>query len=148
MKINFLAVLVCVIVAQLIGMIWFGFIFGGSWMAMNGFSPQAQMSSGAMPYIYSVIDSAFFALFLSWLFNRMAVRSAMEGAGVALFIGVAAVLLGVVTGYSFAGRPMRLALIDACGPMLWMTVMGTIIGGWKTKAQKSAKVRNIIRSDS
>ena len=141
MKINYFAVVACVLMHMVLGGIWFSAVFGNAWMEYNHIAPGSEMAGGPMPYLYSIFMAIMMAFLVSWLSGRMNIRNALDGARAGFFIGFSTFLVGFATNYRYSGRPMKLALIDALYPVLSLTIMGAIIGGWKTKAQKIAQMQ-------
>jgi hypothetical protein len=134
-RINPLALLVCVVLHAVLGMLWFGTLFSNTWMTLLGKSmADLQNGAGSIAYVYSILQSIVMALFLAWLLKRLFVKTAMEGMRTGFIVGFATIFVSAVTNYTFALRPMQLALIDSLYPVLSLTLMGAVIGGWQKKS--------------
>ncbi len=133
LKINHLAVLVSVVLLFVLGFLWYGPIFGEQWMGMVGLD-QAKIEAnppGAGIWVTNVISAVVSMYALAWLFTRLNVQSAMDGAKYALIIGVAFVLLSTMTSNMFAQRPYGLAWITAGNTTVGFVIGGIVLGAWR-----------------
>jgi len=119
LKINYLAVLVIVILAQIIPMGWYT-AFQEKWMAYNNLTMEMGSDAGATPYIASIVYGAFLAWALAWAFQRMKVESAMDGLKSALILGFPVTILSNIMINLFSMRPYSLSWIDGgCGLIIF-----------------------------
>lgn len=133
LKINHLAVLVSVVMLFVLGFLWYGPIFGDQWMGMVGLDLDKIEANppGAGVWVTNVISAVVSMYALAWLFTRLNVQSAMDGAKYALIIGVAFVLLSTMTGNMFAQRPYGLAWITGGNTTVGLVIGGIILGAWR-----------------
>lgn len=133
-KINYLAILVCVILAQIIPAIWYN-IFSDQWMTANKLSMETiEKNASAMPYVVSIIHAILFTLVLAWLFKRMNVSSGIDGLQIGLAIGFAFVLMEHMTVNMFSQRPYYLTWIDGGCTFVVIPICGFILGAWRKYA--------------
>jgi hypothetical protein len=130
LKINYLAVLVIVILAQIIPMGWYT-AFQEKWMAYNNITMEMGEEAGITPYIASLVYAAFLAWALAWLFKRMKVESAMDGLKSALILGFPATILSNIMINLFSMRPYGLSWIDGGCGLIIFAVAGLVLGGWR-----------------
>ncbi|CAD5270284.1 MULTISPECIES: DUF1761 domain-containing protein [unclassified Imperialibacter] len=130
LKINHWAILVIVVLGQVIPALWYG-MFAETWMRLNNLTEADVMSGGSTPYISSVITAIVFAYVLAWLFKRMNVGSAADGAKTAFIMAVSFSLLMHMTVNFFSMRPYGLAWVDGGADLVVWTLAGTILGGWR-----------------
>ena len=73
LKINHLAVLVCLILSFVLGFLWYGPIFGDAWMGMVGLDLATIEANppGAAIWITNVISSLVPLYVLAWLFVKL-----------------------------------------------------------------------------
>ena len=111
LKINHAGVWVCVVLLFALGFLWFGPLFGEKWMALNGLDLAAVEANppGAAIWISNSIGTVIGVYTLAWLFTKMNVGSAMEGA-----------MTGLVIGFAFVFFHIRLAGSSRRLHMLWL----------------------------
>ncbi len=133
LKINHLAVLVCVVVASVIGFLWYGPLLGEKWMSLEGLDPEVVAANppGAATWITNLIATIVPAYVLAWIFTKINVKSGLEGATYAFAMSFAFNLLARMTNDMFAGNPYELSWIVGGNNILALTVMGFILGAWR-----------------
>lgn len=127
-QLNVWAILVAAVSAFVLGGIWYGPLFKRVWCREAGVDPDkpnghpAAIFGGA--FVLSLVAAAVFALFLG----------PAPAPGLAIGAGVAAGLCWVAASfginYLFAGRSLRLWLIDGGYHTLQFTLYGLILGLW------------------
>ena len=132
LKINHLAVWVCVILLHVLGFLWYGPLFGEQWMSMVGLDPEmAEGSAGdAALWITNLIATAAPLYFLAWLFSKLHVVHGARGAALGFLAALCFHHLPVMSGNMFAGEPYGLAWIIGGFTLAAWTVSGFIIGSW------------------
>jgi len=133
-RINWLAVLVCVVLNMVIGMAWFG-SFAGPWMSMIGKSEAELRGLGNGIYAYAVVTAIFCAALLGMILPRLGAKNFVSGM---MWAFILVFVFGFATGttnYAFSGRPMELGLIDHGYYLLSISLMGGIMGAWRPKAK-------------
>lgn len=126
--INLWAVLVAAVSAFALGGIWYGPLFKDTWCREAGVDPEKPAGHPALvfggAFVLSLVAAAVFALFLG----------AQPELGFATGAGFGAGLCWVATSfginYLFAGRSLKLWLIDGGYHTLQFTVYGLILGAW------------------
>lgn len=133
LKINHAAVWIAVVVTSILGYLWYDPFFGDQWMAYVGFDrayAEANPPSTAV-WISNLVATVIPLYVLAWLFTRLDVKSAMEGAGIALAITFSFVFLTIMVQNLFAENPYGLSWISGGLPMLSTTLAGALFGGWR-----------------
>ena len=126
--INLWAVLLAAAPAFLLGGIWYGPLFKHAWCREAGVDPDkpnghpAAVFGGA--FVLSLVAAAVFAVFLG---AAPPVASSV-GAGLAVGLGWVATSFGI--NYLFAGRSLRLWLIDGAYHTLQFALYGLVLGLW------------------
>ncbi len=133
LKINHVAVWVGVVLLSVLGFVWYGPIFGDQWMSLEGLDPAVIEANppGASVWITNVIATVVPLYALAWLFTRLNVSSAVEGAGIGLLIGFSFVFLSRMTNDMFAQNPYGLSWIVGGFNVLSLIVGGALLGGWR-----------------
>ena len=132
LKINHLAVWVCIILMHVLGFLWYGPLFGEKWMALVGID-QASMEEDSMSagiWILNAVSIIAPIYLLSWLFVQLNITSGIRGAIVAFLITFCFHHLGVMNANMFAGEPYGLAWITGGYSLAGFTISGFILGSW------------------
>ena len=143
MEINYLALLACGISAVVLGMLWFGPIFGRMWRSSLGISDAEVALAKADPamnrkMMRSSLIAFVFALVMAYVLTHIItfgnVYMQMSGVGGGLqgafwsWLGfVLPVLLGAVL---WENKTMKWLTITASYYLVLLLVMGAILGGW------------------
>jgi hypothetical protein len=125
---NWLAIVAAAVSAFMLGGIWYGPLFKHAWCREAGVNPDKPNGHPAMvfggAFVLSLVAAAVFAMFLG----------AKPGLSFALGAGFAAGLCWVATSfginYLFAGRSLKLWLIDGGYHTLQFTLYGLVLGLW------------------
>ncbi|MBK6859394.1 MAG: DUF1761 domain-containing protein [Saprospiraceae bacterium] len=139
-KTNWLALVVAALVGIAMGFLWYGMLFSNQWMAGNGITMAgekmmkngAELPMSALPMIVNAVSMLVYAYLMNWLVNKTSSFDLKSGATLGAVIGVIH-LFGIYTGNRFAGNPVSLSMVDGFYTFLLFTVMGAIIGAWRTK---------------
>lgn len=128
-NINWLSVIVAAISSFLIGGIWYGPIFGKSWMTEFGFTEE-YLEQRSMPKVFglSLLLSFVAAMVLELFIGVNA--DVVFGATAGFFVGFGWVgaMLGIL--YLFEMRSLKAYLINAGYCVVTLTLMGVILGAW------------------
>jgi hypothetical protein len=135
-SINYLAVLVAGLIAFLIGGVWYTALFGKQWVKLHGYSEakikemQAAMSPprffGGMLLCYFVL-----ALVMALLLTGFSEPSALTGAGLGFLLWLGPTAAVAMTGHIASDKPLALYLIDVGCQLLYLILMGAVLGAWR-----------------
>jgi hypothetical protein len=102
-------------------------------MSLEGLDPAVIEANPpvASVWITNVIATVVPLYALAWLFTRLNVSSAVEGAGIGLLIGFSFVFLSRMTNDMFAQNPYGLSWIVGGFNVLSLIVGGALLGGWR-----------------
>jgi len=141
-KTNWIAIAVAVVAAIVIGVLWYGPVFGQTWMNANGFTMDeanhkvfkdgVEMPMTMTPMLFNIAVMIAFALLMSWLTARAGANTWAEGAKIGAVVGLF-MALNIWVSLLFAARPSVLMSIDGIYPLIQLTLMGAITGGWRKK---------------
>ena len=133
--INIWAVLVCAIVAFLIGGLWYAAIFGKAWIRLHGFTEQqAKEMEQTQTRTFGVffVSDLITAIVLSLLIpNLLAEPTALSGAGVAAMLALGLGATMAACQNAAHRKPMAAYLIDVSHHLVSLAAMGAIIGAWR-----------------
>jgi len=146
LKINHIAVFVCLILLHILGFLWYGPLFGDLWMPMVGIVPE-NMDASFDPalWITNFIASLAPLYVLAWLFTKLDVSSGARGAAIAFLITFCFHHLSVMSGNMFAGEPYGLAWITGGFSITGLTLSGFILGAWTKKSNEHAASGDRVR---
>ena len=137
LKINHLAVLVCLVISFVLGFIWYGPLFGDSWMASVGLDRETVEANppGASVWITNIISTLIPLYVLAWLFTKLDVQTGFQGACIGLLIAFSFDFLARMTSNMFAQAPYELAWITGGFDMVLLTISGFVLGAWTKKIE-------------
>lgn len=133
-NINYWAVLIGALAAFVLGAIWYSkALFGSVWQKLLGFTDE-YLRKGNM----AAIMTASFILMLIMSFGMAMLIQGHEGSEVdwlsglyhGLIIGVVFAAASIGINYLYQRRSFSLWLIDAGYQVLFLTIMGIILGAW------------------
>lgn len=133
LKINHLAVWVCVILLFVLGFLWYGPLFGDQWMDMVGLV-KAEVEAdppGAGIWISNAISTIIPMYVLAWLFIKLKVTNGLNGLLYGLIISFSFVFLSKLTSDMFAQNPYGLSWITGGYDMVALSLSGLILGAWR-----------------
>ncbi len=128
MAVKPIAVLVAALSGFAVGGIWYGPLFGKSWMVASGLTMEDLQRDASPVRTYG---TAFVANFIgAWVLAAVLGTDAtpMDGAFVGGVIGLAWVATALATIYAFERRGPLLLMINAAYQVVALAVTGAIIG--------------------
>jgi hypothetical protein len=130
MVINWWAVLVAAVVGYLIGAVWYApAVLGNRWMTALGKS-RDQLGSPALPMTVQFIVTVVIAVILAAVIARFGAWNAVDGARVGFIVAVGLIGASMLTDWLFSGWSMKLFWIQCGYKVVFITVMGAILGAW------------------
>ena len=133
-SINFLAVIVSRLVAFFIGFLWYSPLFGKAWQRELGFTDE-YIQQGNMVLIFG----SSLVLMLVMAFGLAVILQTYGGTDMnwqqgllhGLFVGIFFVATSYGINLLYQRRSIKLWAIDAIYQVLFLCVMGAILGGWR-----------------
>jgi hypothetical protein len=134
-KINHLAVWVCIILMHAFGFLWYGPLFGERWMDMVQIDQETMQSDSMDAGIWILNSVAIIASMyaIAWVLSALNVTSGVRGAVIAFVLTFCLHHLPTMNANMFAGQPYGLAWITGGYSLAWLTVSGFILGSWRKK---------------
>jgi MFS family permease len=126
-NINWIAVLVAALAAFMVGGIWYGPLFGKTWMKERGLT-EDELKQGNMGLIYgsAFLLSVISAVFLGHLLAHFGPVSARSTLMISLGVAIGFVVPAIGTNYLFSRASMRLFGIDAGYWIAFYAAMGVV----------------------
>ncbi len=138
MQINYLAILVCAVIAMALGALWYGPLFGKKWMEIVGATPgdlearkKMQKSAGPLYVVQFIL-----VLFQVWVFAYY-VEGWKEASGVqhGLWIWAAFIMPTVAAASMWNNDSKKVSwarfLIQAGYQLVLFVIFGFVLGAWK-----------------
>ena len=133
--VNYLAVLVSAIASMLLGFLWYGPLFGKTWMKLMKWDPKKMgsmkaNSNMALSYGITFVGSLVMAYVLAHIVGYTQAKTLMDGvvAGFWTWLGfIATVSLGKVL---WEGKSWNLYMLDNAYHLVNLVVMGIILTLW------------------
>ncbi len=138
MEINYLAVLVCGVAAMAVGFVWYGPLFGKTWMQIMGaesMSPEAREAMKknmwamyAIQFVLSLITAGVLAVHIAnW-------SGPDSGLVIALCTWFGFIVTTEASAALWSGKPTKVAwkmfFISAGAQLVTFVVFGLILGAW------------------
>ncbi len=134
-NINFLAVIVATIAAFALGAVWYTALFGKRWMREVGLSEEQLKQGAHMGRIYGTCLLLTFVMGLGlafiWHTEDPANLNWQVGLYHGLLIGLFFVAPSTGINYLYQRKSFTLWLIDAGYQVVFLGIMGAIIGAWQ-----------------
>ena len=128
--INWLAVVVGVVVSNVVGFLWYGPLFGNTWLRIIGKKREDIEASPSM-YAVTAVASLVTMVVLAMVVAAFGGETFVDGlvAGAVAFIGLGATATFVFT--TFSGPPVGAWFLLAAYQLLVHGVMGGVFATWK-----------------
>jgi hypothetical protein len=125
---NWVAIIVATAAAMVIGFLWYGPVFGKTWIALTGRGMSGDAASAGPLYALTALAALVEAIALSWFIYETGWTTGAGGALIGLFAGLGFIATAFFSQVLFAGKHPRLYAIDAGYHVFLAVVMGAIIG--------------------
>lgn len=132
-NINWLALLVAGIAAWIMGALWYSpFLFGRTWQKELEFTNE-YLKKASMPLLFaaSLVLMLVMSFGMAYLVQVQGdPPTLMKGIWFGLFIGIIFIMTSIGINYLYQRRSFRLWAIDALYQLIFLAVMGVILGLW------------------
>jgi hypothetical protein len=130
-----LPILVAALAAFLIGALWYSpVLFAKAWIRANGYMPEklaAMRANAGRAYPGSFVAFVVMASVLGLFIRHLGADSAADGAAWGFHAWLGFALPIGFTANLYSDKPAAAFLIDAGYQLVYMTVMGAILGAWQ-----------------
>lgn len=129
-ELNWLAILTATIAGFVIGGLWYGPLFGNSWMAALGKKPE-DIQPSPLPFIISFLTALITAIVLALLIQALGITTAFGGILLGFAVGAGFIATAMASDSAFCGWGWRLFVIQAGYRVTYSVVMGLILALWR-----------------
>lgn len=132
LKINIVAVVVLAVAFQLTNVAWYSFA-GQRWVELAGLQNVANMESATSPFAYvcSLVSSLLLCYMMAWIFTKVRVETALQGALIAISLYGSFVFFEAATKDLFHLRSFMLTLINEGVNFINYALAGSVLGTWR-----------------
>lgn len=123
------AVLLGVVAHAVLGMLWFGPLFGKRWMALVGKTPD-DIGNPMQAMVGGLVTSLFKAYFLDRIVTGMGADGIGSAIMIAFWIWFGFILMYDLLKYFYEGRSTGLVTLDTGFELVWFVAAGAIIGAF------------------
>ena len=128
--INILAVIAATVAHQLIGLLWYGPLFGKMWLRGIG-RTQEELGSGTQAIIVASLAALVMAFALALLLTVPERVDVVTGLTFGALTGVGFVATTTVINGAFEQRSWTVILLFAAYEIITLIVMGAILAAWR-----------------
>jgi len=134
---NWWAVLVAGFATFFLGAVWYMALFGKLWQRLHGYSEEKvrAMQKARPPAVFFGVMIASYlvlALIVAVIARAAGVSSAGAGATLGLLLWVGPALAIGATAWIASDKPVGAFAIDWAYQLVFLVMMGVIIGGWRS----------------
>ena len=133
-EVNYWAVLVAGVATFVLGAVWYTVLFGAKRAALLNFSQeQIKQAEAAAPITFSTLFACYLvtAMAVAILFLGLGVESAAQGVQWCFLLWFGFAAATGLTGNITTAVPLGVFLIDAGYQLVFLGMMGGIIGAWR-----------------
>lgn len=131
-EINYLAVLVATVAHMAVGFLWYGPLFGETWMrAIGKTRDEVAEVAGSLPYAVSTLSALVIAFTLALFLTLPAQVDVVTGVVFGVIAALGFIAPAVATGAVFEGRPWTVTLLTIGYELISLVIMGAILGAWR-----------------
>jgi hypothetical protein len=132
LNINPLAVIVATIVPMLLGFLWYGPLFGNTWMAARGITREQMGNVNAgQAYGLTTVLALVTAIAMAMVVSAASAQNLIAGVTLGAIVGIGLVATALATNGIFEERSWTLVGLNAGYQIVSLILMGAVIGAWR-----------------
>ncbi len=125
--INVLAVIVAAVVSMIIGMIWYGPLFGKKWMSLMGMKMPKDKKMPMMPMVMQFVASLVMLFVLAYFISYSGALTMMGALKISGMAWLGFIAANGISSVAFENKPMELYLIGVGCMLVTLLAGGAII---------------------
>ena len=133
-NVNYLAILVAGIISIMIGWVWYGPLFGKTWMKLSNFDPKKRDASKkgmTKSYIITFIGTLVFAWVLTSLLGMMSITTFTGGMWVGFLAWLGFYATSGLGMMLWEGKPFRLYVINMLHYLVVLLIISGMLAVWR-----------------
>lgn len=129
--VNYLAVIVAAVLQMVLGFLWYGPLFGKTWMGFMKITP-AKVSQQVMTrmYAWSAVMSLITAYVLSLVVDYMGAKTVGAGVVAGFWPWLGFVVPVTAASLLYENRPFGLWVLNAGYQLVSLALMGALLAAW------------------
>lgn len=129
--VNYVAVIVAAVLQMVLGFLWYGPLFGKTWMGFMKITP-GKVSQQVMvrTYAWTAVMSLITAYVLSLLVDYMGAKSVGAGLAAAFWPWLGFVVPVTASSLLYENRPFGLWVLNAGYQLVSLALMGALLAAW------------------
>jgi hypothetical protein len=132
MPINYLAVLLSALVVTLLGALWYGPLFGKTWIKLMHWTEKeieaAKKKGMAQPMIINFLSTLVYIL--AWLLNTTSPTSLTSGITLAFLVWLGFIATITLSTVLWEGKPFKLYLLNNLYNLISLIITSLILTAW------------------
>lgn len=129
-NVNLIAVLIAAALYMIVGMLWYSqAVFGNIWMTLIGKTSE-ELKNNSKGYIVSTFSAIIASFVLACIIKSVNANNFLLGIQVGVFVSLGFVATSALTNYTFAGKSLKLYLIDYGYHIVSIIIMSAFLGIW------------------
>jgi len=130
---QYLEILIAAFAAFMVGFGWYTALFGKEWQRLTGITDEEAASGMAMTHGLAFLMMAILAYGVNFIVNMhdLAEQTFAHGAFHGFLLGALYCLPALIIHYAYQRKPLKLYLIDGGYLVIFMALMGGILGALK-----------------
>ena len=127
---NWWAILAATVAAFALGWLWYGPLFGQTWLAALG-KTEEEFEPSAQPFIITFFTTLLTCIVLAALMAGLGMNSLSGGLALGAITGIGFIATSAASDSAFCGWGMPLFLIQGGYRVVYNILMGGILGVWQ-----------------
>lgn len=135
-NINWIAILICVALLEVLGFLWYGPVLGEAWSAAyrESIGREPDMSNIVVTQSLGVVNTLILVVGLAWVFARMGINS-LAGVGAAAAVWFFFNFTTMAIEYLYMGLLPNLVIINMGYQLVAYLVAGAVLGPMPRRAK-------------
>ena len=127
--VNYLAVIAATVASFVVGMLWYGPLFGKTWQKLSGFKKKGHLSpakSMSIGFVLGLVNAYVLALFASLL----QITTLPGALALAFWLWLGFGMPMAAGAWIWEGKPFKLFFINAMHNIISLAIMACIVSLW------------------
>lgn len=125
--VNLVAVVIGVVISMVVGMIWYGPLFGKTWAKLMNLK-QGQISKGNVgnAYLFTTLGALVMSYIMAHFIGFTGAKTVVEGIQTGVWAWLGFVATTKLADVNFGGKPVKLYLIEVGYSLVVMAALGAL----------------------